>query len=136
MRVESLDDLREFHKRVVADGFPLERVVNHGSAIGCYFRDPEGNTTEVFWRSPRDCWVPTGDRSTCRSRTTSSWRRSTRRLAGARTCWSAGSSAQVAAPSGSEGGERAVRADPDQPAPARTSQAEKFKDTIEQVRLA
>ena len=42
--------------------------VNYGSAIGCYFRDPEGNTTEVFWRSPRDCWVPTGDRSTCRSR--------------------------------------------------------------------
>ena len=37
---------------------------------------------------------------------------------------------------GKEGGERAVRADPDQPAPARTSQAEKFKDTIEQVRLA
>ena len=25
------------------------------------FKDPEGNTTEVFWRSPRDCWVPTGD---------------------------------------------------------------------------
>jgi catechol-2,3-dioxygenase len=61
MRVDTLDDLRAFHKRVVADGFPLERVVNHGSAIGCYFKDPEGNTTEVFWRSPRDCWVPTGD---------------------------------------------------------------------------
>ena len=61
MRVESLDDLREFHGRVVSDGYQIERVVNHGSAIGCYFKDPEGNTTEVFWRSPRDCWVPTGD---------------------------------------------------------------------------
>jgi catechol-2,3-dioxygenase len=61
MRVESLDDLRDFHRRVLADGYQIERVVNHGSAIGCYFKDPEGNTTEVFWRSPRDCWVPTGD---------------------------------------------------------------------------
>ena len=57
----SLDDLRDFHRRVLADGHQIERVVNHGSAIGCYFKDPEGNTTEVFWRSPRDCWVPTGD---------------------------------------------------------------------------
>jgi hypothetical protein len=64
MRVESLDDLRDFHKRVLADGYQIERVVNHGSAIGCYFKDPEGNTTEVFWRSPRDCWVPTATRPT------------------------------------------------------------------------
>jgi catechol-2,3-dioxygenase len=61
MRVETLDDLRDFHGRVVSGGYQIERVVNHGSAIGCYFKDPEGNTTEVFWRSPRDCWVPTGD---------------------------------------------------------------------------
>jgi catechol-2,3-dioxygenase len=61
LRVESLDDLRQFHQRVLADGYQIERVVNHGSAIGCYFKDPEGNTTEVFWRSPRDCWVPTGE---------------------------------------------------------------------------
>ena len=61
LRVTSLDDLRSFHQRIVADGYQIERVVNHGSAIGCYFLDPEGNTTEVFWRSHRDCWVPTGD---------------------------------------------------------------------------
>jgi catechol-2,3-dioxygenase len=46
---------------VVADGYTIERVVNHGSGIGCYFLDPEGNTTEVFWRTGRDCWQPTGE---------------------------------------------------------------------------
>jgi catechol-2,3-dioxygenase len=61
MRAASLDDLRDFHQRIKTDGLQIERVVNHGSAIGCYFKDPEGNTTEVFWRSPRDCWVPTGE---------------------------------------------------------------------------
>lgn len=61
MRAETLDDLRTFHTRVLAEGLPLERVVNHGSAIGCYFKDPEGNTTEVFWRTGYDCWEPTGE---------------------------------------------------------------------------
>ena len=61
LKVTSLDDLRDFHQRILAAGYQIERVVNHGSAIGCYFLDPEGNTTEVFWRTHRDCWVPTGD---------------------------------------------------------------------------
>ena len=25
----------------------------------CYFFDPEGNRTEVFWVTGRPCWVPT-----------------------------------------------------------------------------
>jgi catechol 2,3-dioxygenase-like lactoylglutathione lyase family enzyme len=58
MRVASLDDLREFHRRLRADGYRIERVVNHASAIGCYFFDPEGNRTEVFWLTGRDSWVP------------------------------------------------------------------------------
>jgi len=61
LRVETLDDLRDFHKRVQAEGFKIDRVVNHGSGLGCYFFDPEGNRTEVFWRTGRDCWQPTGD---------------------------------------------------------------------------
>ena len=59
MRVESLDDLRVFRRRLVAAGFRIEGVVNHASAIGCYFFDPEGNRTEVFWVTGRPCWVPT-----------------------------------------------------------------------------
>jgi catechol-2,3-dioxygenase len=59
MRVATLDDLRAFRRRLVAEGFRIERVVNHASAIGCYFFDPEGNRTEVFWVTGRPCWVPT-----------------------------------------------------------------------------
>src|SRR5262245_53531471 len=39
--VDTLDDLRTFHRRLVAEGYRIERVVNHASAIGCYFFDPE-----------------------------------------------------------------------------------------------
>ena len=58
MRVGSLDDLRTFHHRLRAEGYRIERVVNHASAIGCYFFDPEGNRTEVFWLTGRASWVP------------------------------------------------------------------------------
>jgi len=61
MRVESLDDLRAFRRRLLADGYRIEGVVNHASAIGCYFFDPEGNRTEVFWVTGRPCWVPTAN---------------------------------------------------------------------------
>src|SRR6267143_141660 len=59
MRAASLDDLRAFHRRLVAEDYRIEEVVNHASAIGCYFFDPEGNRTEVFWVTGRPCWVPT-----------------------------------------------------------------------------
>jgi catechol 2,3-dioxygenase-like lactoylglutathione lyase family enzyme len=61
LRVASLDDLRVFHRRLVADGYRIDAVVNHASAIGCYFFDPEGNRTEVFWVTGRPCWVPTAN---------------------------------------------------------------------------
>ena len=59
LAVPSLDDLRVFHKKLVAEGYRIEGVVNHASALGCYFFDPEGNRTEVFWVTGRPCWVPT-----------------------------------------------------------------------------
>ena len=58
LRVATLDDLRAFHRRLQAEGYRIERVVNHASAIGCYFFDPEGNRTEVFWVTGRPSWVP------------------------------------------------------------------------------
>jgi catechol 2,3-dioxygenase-like lactoylglutathione lyase family enzyme len=61
LRAASLDDLRAFHRRLVAEGYRIESVVNHASAIGCYFFDPEGNRTEVFWVTGRPCWVPTAN---------------------------------------------------------------------------
>ena len=59
MRVGTLDDLRTFHRRLVGQGYRIDVVANHASAIGCYFFDPEGNRTEVFWVTGRPCWVPT-----------------------------------------------------------------------------
>jgi catechol 2,3-dioxygenase-like lactoylglutathione lyase family enzyme len=61
LRAETLDDLRAFHRRLVDEGYRIDRVVNHGSAIGCYFFDPDGNRTEIFWRTGLDCWVPTSE---------------------------------------------------------------------------
>lgn len=57
MRVATLDDLRDFHRRAKAAGHPIERLVTHVSAIGCYFTDPEGNSTEVFWLTGVPSWV-------------------------------------------------------------------------------
>src|SRR5260370_26321292 len=59
MRVGSLADLRVIRRRLVAEGYRIEAVVNHASAIGCYFFDPAGNRTEVFWVTGRPAWGPT-----------------------------------------------------------------------------
>ena len=61
LRVATLDDLRAMHRRLVAEGLQIDEVVNHGSALGCYFFDPEGNRTEVFWVTGHPCWVPTAE---------------------------------------------------------------------------
>lgn len=61
MRVVSLADLRDMYRGIKARGYQIHRVVSHASAIGCYFADPEGNTTEVFWVTGRPCWVMAGD---------------------------------------------------------------------------
>jgi catechol 2,3-dioxygenase-like lactoylglutathione lyase family enzyme len=57
MRVDKLDDVRDFHRRAKARGYRIDRVVTHGSAIGCYFRDPEDNPVEVFWLTGRTSWA-------------------------------------------------------------------------------
>lgn len=58
LRVATLDDLRAFHRRLVAEGLRIDALVNHVSALGCYYFDPEGNRSEVFWVTGRSCWVP------------------------------------------------------------------------------
>jgi catechol 2,3-dioxygenase len=60
LRVQTFDDLREFHARLQREGLRIDRVVTHLSAIGCYFFDPEGNRTEVFWLTGRPSWVMVG----------------------------------------------------------------------------
>ena len=60
MRVDSLDDLRDFKRRIHEHGYTLDHVVTHASAIGCYFRDPENNPTEVFWLTGLTSWAQIG----------------------------------------------------------------------------
>jgi catechol-2,3-dioxygenase len=60
LRVNTLDDLREFKHRIQTEGYQIDRIVTHLSAIGCYFFDPEGNRTEVFWLTGRPSWVMVG----------------------------------------------------------------------------
>ena len=60
MRVDSLDDLRDFKRRILERGYQLDRIVSHASAIGCYFRDPENNPTEVFWLTGHTSWAQVG----------------------------------------------------------------------------
>ena len=55
-RVESLDDLKEFYKRVKKEGQPIERIIDHGISLGIYMRDPDGNGVEVFYEMPRAEW--------------------------------------------------------------------------------
>jgi len=57
-RCASLNDVREFRRRLLREGYRIQRVVNHASAIGCYFYDPEGNCAEVFWVTGKESWVP------------------------------------------------------------------------------
>jgi catechol 2,3-dioxygenase-like lactoylglutathione lyase family enzyme len=58
LQLASLEDLRVMHKRLVGAGLRIDAVVNHVSALGCYYFDPEGNRSEVFWPTGRACWVP------------------------------------------------------------------------------
>jgi catechol-2,3-dioxygenase len=58
--VDSLADLRSFHAQIKERGYPIDRVVSHGNAFGCYFRDPEGNRVEVYWHTGKDWPQPYG----------------------------------------------------------------------------
>ncbi len=61
LRVPTLDDLRAFYRRLRDEGYRIDRVVSHVSAIGCYFFDPEGNRTEVFWLTGKQSWATIGE---------------------------------------------------------------------------
>ena len=59
--VGSLDDLKELYHDIKGYGCNVDRVVSHGIAFGCYFRDPEGNRVEVYWHTGKDYPQPHGD---------------------------------------------------------------------------
>ena len=57
----SLTDLKAIYGRIKASGCTIDRIVNHGIAFGCYFRDPEDNRIEVYWSTGIDYPQPHGD---------------------------------------------------------------------------
>lgn len=57
MRVDSLDDVRDFKRRAIERGYKIDSLVTHASAIGFYFRDPEGNRVETFWLTGLPSWA-------------------------------------------------------------------------------
>ena len=59
--VGSLADLRSFYAQIEERGFPIDRVISHGNAFGCYFRDPENNQIEVYWHTGKEWPQPYGD---------------------------------------------------------------------------
>jgi catechol-2,3-dioxygenase len=52
--VETLADLCVFYAQIVERKDSIDHVNNHGSAIGCYFRDPEDHRVEVYWHTGID----------------------------------------------------------------------------------
>lgn len=60
LRVKSLQDVRDFKRRATEKGYKIDRLVTHASAIGLYFRDPEGNRVETFWLTGLPSWAMIG----------------------------------------------------------------------------
>jgi catechol-2,3-dioxygenase len=54
--MESLEDLKELYYRIKEKNIPIERVSDHGYAIGIYIHDPDGNGIEVSYEMPAGQW--------------------------------------------------------------------------------
>jgi catechol 2,3-dioxygenase len=59
--VDSLADLRVVHRRALDNGATDMRVISHGNAWSCYFKDPEGNTVEAYLDTPFHVPQPHGE---------------------------------------------------------------------------
>ena len=52
MHVDSVEELKEFHRVFQEEGVKEERIVTHGNTASIYFRDPESNYLEVYYSIP------------------------------------------------------------------------------------
>jgi catechol-2,3-dioxygenase len=57
-RVDSLAELLERYRRMIARGIPIKRVTNSGASFAFFFDDPDGNMIEVYWPTGRECRQP------------------------------------------------------------------------------
>ena len=60
-KVPSIQDLRDYHKRLLDENIKVERIVSHGNAFGMYFFDPEGNRVELYYKTGFPVPQPHGD---------------------------------------------------------------------------
>jgi catechol 2,3-dioxygenase-like lactoylglutathione lyase family enzyme len=77
-RLDSLDTLKAYREKLIAEGITQHRVTDHGNAWALYFRDPEGNPVELYVDSPfytpqpcggpLDLDLPKPARTSCRAR--------------------------------------------------------------------
>ena len=54
--MDTLSDLEEIYHRIKEKNIQIERVSDHGHAIGIYIRDPDGNGIEVSYEMPSSEW--------------------------------------------------------------------------------
>ena len=51
-KVDTVDEVREFYRRIRDNDVPIDSTVTHGFAISLYFFDPEGNRLEIYYSTP------------------------------------------------------------------------------------
>ncbi len=48
----SLAEVREYYRRLKAEGVRIQQTITHGVSVSVYFFDPEGNRLEIYWTTP------------------------------------------------------------------------------------
>ena len=59
--VDSLEELRRFHRAFKDEGVEISTTVTHGNTASIYFLDPEGNRLEVYVSLPYEWPQPFGE---------------------------------------------------------------------------
>jgi catechol 2,3-dioxygenase-like lactoylglutathione lyase family enzyme len=52
MHTSSIAEVREYWRRLKAEGAPIQQTITHGTSVSVYFFDPEGNRLEIYWATP------------------------------------------------------------------------------------
>lgn len=60
-RLDSIDTLKAYRKRLAEEGIQPMRVTDHGNAWAFYFKDPEGNPVEMYCDTPFYTPQPCGE---------------------------------------------------------------------------
>ena len=60
-KLDSLTELKAFHRVFKDEGIKIQRTVSHGNAFGMYAEDPEGNNIEVYWKTGLPVPQPHGE---------------------------------------------------------------------------